>query len=747
MSDQGPTEEGQGAHESRAPHAWSLQAVRWPLLGVALALLVGHLVGRSRLNAHLGLPLVGWDTFLVAEACLLVGLKQAWSLFAPWSDDDGPERRALWPYLALVGLVFLMGFRLHEATIYPTAHDQLSLIDHLYTIVYRLGVDGWLALLDLPTLKGACLELVGFVCLLVLGISRSAIAVANILFFVGLVLAVQRYFEAHGGRLVARAAVGVLLLGNSAHLATGGVRDLRWDAAGLCTYGAFTLALAHLLERPGRRALQIAVTATVATILTRSISAVYVAATLTGCFAWDLGAGFAAGWDPDRRARLRHMVGVGLGAGAAGLGLALLKGRELMGYYGQHALAKEGQVRLNEFGLETRWDLPAYYSRSLLEHAWVVLILLVLLALTWAAGRLSSGRSGAPSTGSSCGIPLRVGALAFLGAFGPLLGTAPSPVVVGVVTGALVLLTGTLFDRATTRGGPIAPLRVSLANLLLICGAISLVTRGLLPSDQIHWRERLQQDARVGLAADELVRALPGTGRPKVLWMSFDEAVNEGVFRVRLHEAGRSRDARRIRHGSMSLVERRGPEYFAECVREADAVVAPAGWGSRESPFPGVATVRSAVSVWRPVLERSFVPIARVPGIALEFDVSAYDYWVRAVSLGEVTGAVAPRESDPGHLWAGALPLSIQVLNRAAEARAAELRGLMAPPSGVSAARFAVRSRSGTQRFDLSNERGWELSAPIEAPPGTCEVVITLEHQEPPGEARGWWTLEDLRLR
>lgn len=736
-------------------HGGSTPVDRRQLLafGVPLVLTLLHLASRSRLGPALHLaPFLSWPGYLCVVSLLV---SWASSGVHPQSEVAHPTRGREDPpllaaLLAALLLAFCIGFCTFEATIYPTGHDQLD----FFLLLYRTGEDlGRLSplgvLTQLASMKGVLLQWVAFASLLVFGASRLSLALANFAFLVGFVTALFAIVRMRADRYAAWGAVGLFLLASSMHRPLGGLRDLRWDCAGLMTYGLFTLTLADLLAAPSRTRLAACIAAAGLSVFTRSLTGVYLILATSGCLALLMGQGLLRSWTDARRTRCWACTGALAGIGLWCLAFLATQGAAFVAYYGRHG-STEGRIRSAEFGVGSRLDLLLYFVRSAREHLGPLLeVGLALAALAAFTRWTTRRRPRSPREDDDTSTWLLVSGCAVAGAFLPLSFASASPVVMGVITGPSVVAAVALLRFAT---GPTAPLhraRPTVSAVLLVLGATSACGQLVSPSQPTRF-EVIRQEGLGFTAANELlVGTLAPSARSVVQWLSLHEAANHPVLLIQLHESGRAELARRLHTtAALDFSAAPAPEKIREYLDDADAVVLPERF-DLEHVSPLVNGLRETEPQWRPTLEAAFTRLTEV-----RVESAPICYWVRTLGLRATRGLEPPTDLASPYSWSGEAPAWLEVVNRGDAPRSAQLQFRLEPPPGVREARLVVEVAGRATPANLGEATGWRASVPFDAPPGDTWVSVRITPAASSDDPRAIrrpstsrWLLWDLRAR
>ncbi len=329
------------------------------------------------------------------------------------------------------------------------------------------------------------------------GPSRLAALAVNWLAFAALQLALVAGARRLGGWPAAALALALVWAAAAPFYWAGGLDDFRADFAALCFYGAFMAAVvwSDVFRRHGLAFA--AGAAAAATLLARSITAVYLGGVLLAFGALALvrlwRAREPAAREDDRRT-LGGLVRCAAVVALVGLPMLAMRAERLWSYYVVgHVTSGEKFVRAEGVGVRTLLDNLAYYPRSVLaDHAGPFLLALAALALL----ALRLGRRAEPGARGDARVRRDRYVFAALCAVVPVvvltLDLAKSPVVAGIAVPALlwlvVLSAAELGERAPPR-------------LAAVVGVIALAVAGawhvrrlLRPPQQFVWPVEIRQE-------------------------------------------------------------------------------------------------------------------------------------------------------------------------------------------------------------------------------------------------------------
>jgi hypothetical protein len=411
------------------------------------------------------------------------------------------DRRVTLPWLGLA-LVLALQYGLFRQYAqreviwcFPTGYDQSFYLGNSYTQYERILKDGprrgicWG--LARPNPQGVLFETEASLLYLVLGANRLSALTLNFLhlaLFEVVLVGTLRWYSGRWGP--AFLGLGLLLLAGAPFFAYGGMADFRLDFAAFCLYGVFLCAVLRSGMFASQRWSLVVGAAAAWLLLTRFITAVY----LAGIFATVLALLVLVRHDSAWRRRIGGLLLAGFTLAALTGPVVLWKWPAIRGYYLGHFDTSENQIRGQEFHAG---DVPGrlrFYLESLLfDHAGVKLLALagVILAAAVAvalARRLvarGTARPAGPAEAPPLGLAL---ALAALGVLVPLtvltLFNSPSPCVGNVMAAALLLLLLLIVLPLFSTGALAQRLVTSLAVLAVAAGCYqqtSRLTRPLLP--------------------------------------------------------------------------------------------------------------------------------------------------------------------------------------------------------------------------------------------------------------------------
>jgi hypothetical protein len=558
--------------------------------------------------------------------------------------------------LALVGmLVFHQSYVTFIEPYYPRAYDQLALLQKLYGIYYGTLGDSaqsgfarlWTALGQFMDMKGWLLPAVCTALALLFGPHRDVFVMGNYLFLVfacGVLLFVLRR---RLGTSFAIAGLGLVLLSNSLYFGAGGLTDMRFDSAGLATFGIFFLALWYYGVESGRKAFGLILLAYALTLLTRSISGVYGL-----CSVCVYGLICSAAWLLTRRQEWRTRwfatVRIGIALSSVFLVFYAIHFREIRDYYIQLLLTAEDAIRLKEFGVGSREGLLLYYLASSWNHfslmiiAAVVLIVAHLLVrqLTKWSLRPRALEDTAVWSAGQFGFPLLIGASFLVGTVIPLSLYSPSPVVIAALT---IPLAVTLLTIVSAIRLPRKSRCTVLATRFLHAGVLTWgigffivenMSHSIWPPVLLNW----------GRSADALLSQLAtdyGDAGGTVAWLTVNDGLHSGALQVLLYETGRYDVAPRMDANQITLFALDMPD-IAQRIARADAVVANRDFAPTLPPYPSLVSLRDLQPEWQAILDRQFVLRA-----VASFPSETFGYYSRPAALGSVTGPFGVAYDSP----------------------------------------------------------------------------------------------------
>jgi hypothetical protein len=661
------------------------------------------------------------------------------------------DPRLFWPVAALLAFVGLLVFRQTYLTFilphYPTSFDQLALLHNLYGIYYGTLADPaqsvfdrvWGALGQCVDFKGWVLPAVGTLFALLFGPSRDVFVMMNYLFLVlagGVLLYVLRR---RLGTSLAVAALGLVLLSNSLYYWAGGLTDLRWDCAGLATFGIFFCTFWFFGVDGGRKGFGLILLTYVLTLLTRSTSGVYGL-----CSVAVFGLMCTAAWALTRRREWRNRwfatLRIGVTFSAVFLLFLVIHYQEIRSYYLHLLLTAEGAIRLREGGVGSRVELLLYYGRSFWDHFSVLVtaggILIVGHLLIRLLSRLSlrrrAKRDAVVTPAEPLKLPLLICASFLVGPIIPMLLYAPSPIVIGALTIPLAVTFVTLIAAI---GFPSKPRwTLSTMRLLdlgaLIAGCVFFVIECMShspwPSGNLDWAH--EQDALMSqLVADY------GEAGATVSWLTINDGLNDQALETWLYEHNRYQAVSRFEGGILSLF----PMDMAEVrqrIASADVVIAHRGFPPIPL-YPSLESMREMQSDWQAILDRQFVlrAVASLPSWS-------FGYYSRPAAIVSLNGPFGFGYDSPrkrlrnSWVFMGADPAVLRLRNFKDVEISAKL-GFDAVPgpgaAGVSLTIFCGHPECATQHLITEGSPPWHFAVPVKLSPGVTELRVTAAAQQP----------------
>jgi hypothetical protein len=669
------------------------------------------------------------------------------------SIEQSAESRRFWLIAVALAVIGMLVFRQSYMTFiephYPTSFDQLTLLHKFYGIYYdTLGDSERSAfarvaatLKQFVDFKGWVLPAVGTTLALLFGPYRDVFLMTNYLFLVlagGVLLWTLRR---RLGTSFAFAGLGLVLLSNSLYFWAGGLTDMRFDCAGLATFGVFFLTLWFFGVLGGPKAFRLIVLAYALTLLTRSASGVYGLCSV-GVFGLVCTAAWASTRRPGWRSRWFATLWIGIALATLFLVFFAIHYREIKAYYIQLLLTPEDAIRLKEFGVGSRAELLLYYLRSFWGHfsgmiiAGGVLIaghLLIRLFSTWPLHLTTIG-NGVLSSAAQFKVPLLIGASFLIGTLIPLSLYSPSPVVIGALT---VPLAVTVITVCGAVGVPRGPRWTKIATQLLhgamlVAGFAFFVIENMShvpwPTATLNWA-RGQNALLSQLARDHSDAG--GT----VAWLTLVDGLNAAVLSVFLYETGRYDAVPRLHVTGIGLFALQMPDLLQR-IAGADAVVAHRDFPSLPLPYPSLVSLRDTQTEWQGILDREFVlrAVAQMPS-------TTFGYYSRPATVAAVTGPYGveydstrkrPRDA---WVWVDANPAEVS-LRGLSNAEIPVTLGFDAVPGPgiVSGLELAISCDNATcmpQHVVPDGPPPWHLRVPLKLSPGMQIFRFTAAVRQP----------------
>ncbi len=692
---------------------------------------------------------------ILVSGLLLLAAAKAWQI--PWDGWESLSGRVKWrewiqrarlakfprdwlaPTVALVVLVefalFRTSFLMNIAPYYPIGFDQLATYNWIYAAYFAVRDHGVLALfrgnvgISSYFFKGVMVPVLGLVSAFLFGPNRMAIAYVNFIFLIlgqaGLWVSLRRW----SGMAAALIGEGLFLFSDAFWpFYSGSMHDMRFDFAGMITFGIAFISLALLVERPSPKRLWLSLLCILVTLLTRSISIVYVVGTLgllVGYFA-------LRQWvRRDAAYRLRFMLLLAAGTAIEVLLFAAFQWKNFDAYYVNLLRSGEGPIRDAEFAVSSFGGRPLYFLDSARMHfAGYFPILLLAFAglLLGLARRFIPGREVVPGARFAhfAGTVLALFPVTAIATFTALSIYSPSPVVIGVLTVpfvfALTILLVEAFgwlDISVFRIFSVLIFFLGLGNYFTAMAAPVLMPYGS------------RQDARmVNQIYTDL--ASEAQGRSAIYWMLIDPALNEGAFYT--YWAEHYAEPAPFQAHVFTIFTLSTADFMA-VIDSSDIVVAPLEpMTTTGFEFPYAASVRELQGVWRPYLEKDFglTKTYKVNGLAIGI-------YVRRVEILEIRNlnGLEQRHGRP-FFWIGqgTTQIFIQSLEAGRVMLSAQLvRGQSLPDNDVR----HLRVSTAIESFDLAipaTQR--ELTFTLRVSEGLNEIrLIPLDVPSPSQLANG----------
>lgn len=525
------------------------------------------------------------------------------------------RRHGVWVVLLVVVLFQVFSFRRYYVDAiapFPARnYDQCPLIETAYqqfdamTEGYSLPWNG------VTYQKSTIFPLLCLLLESLFGASRTTLICANLTFLVlGEVALVLFMSRRHGG-VAALLGLGLYQLSGSLYFWAGGLDDLRFDFAGSITYGLAFMAIVKAYECPGRAASAWVAAACLLSIFTRSTTAVYLAGTLGLLFAWSGARAMLRPACPEARQRLRTSL-VLLGACLACFGVYLLfRWCDFDAYYVNHLRSGENIVRWQMESVTTIWGQWQYYPLSFWTHFKVVLVASAALAAlgvaaAWLQARLRSQQPTWKAT-DAFGAPCLVMTAGMLSLFIVLSGYSPSPVVVCVLSLALVFTCTDITASLLSRMSPPA-FRRSVAVVSLAFGCAWFWwqwTHPYQPWAVLAGREsnRLFEDVRRELSPANAKEPSPFQ-QHRIAWLLHDSAANPSNFNIFLREHGFSLYGNLCHYHPVAVLQDEHTVQLLTRIRECDALIVAAG--RAEVSYPSDQYITTNFAQWEPYVRDHF---------------------------------------------------------------------------------------------------------------------------------------------
>ena len=665
-------------------------------------------------------------------------------------------RRSLWTMAiaTVLSLTVLAHYAYFVSPYFPNYADQPNYIWHLY-YTYFYGMSGFdhvttapKALADLAGFKGWVLEVFGLLAILLFGPSRTSLILANLVPFTCLLLVFEAYFTGLFRRRVGMFAIGLLLLSSSLYMPAGGIEDLRWDFAGLVAFGLTFLAILNLLIVPDRRSLALYVAGALLCLSTRSITGVYLGATmavaffLIGSIALFRPASF---WG----ARLRAILLAGVGTGLVVVLQVALFFRSLWAYYGTLVVTDEGRIRLQAADVHGAFGLFRFYLSSLHDHfGYLVLVgCTAILVMSAFVGFyfLACERQDLPIVRPCLLIP---GTLAFastlIGVMLPLSVWNVSPIVIGVMTGPVVALATLAFgvaDQSWTnvrardehslhaeefrrRFDP----SLAIVTIVLCLG----FANHLLSISRSVGENNLTFERRINTLEAQIADDMAPIGG-RISWAVTEDWGYLTVFDIYLCEHGLADLAPHFSGERVGEIGAVPVGTLLKAIRKADAVVAYRSFGAHlTSNWPSVASFERSRGIWQPILDREFVLRSTFAGGADE----TFGYYLRPVLIKDIAGTSLITVGDRPAFWMNESAVQLHLDNIAPQPREAVI-SMVADPNVEAAdkSRVAVAFDVGGQKSSVETDpaHGWRVEQRVTVPPGGIDVEVQTDAQPIPG--------------
>jgi hypothetical protein len=386
---------------------------------------------------------------------------------------------------------------------FPLIFDQTVYLGRAYACYERILEDGPLqgviSALERDVPNGLVLEAEAGLLSLALGPSRLTALTVNFLHFALLQLVLVATLRWYAGRWSPGfLALGLLLAAVTPFNLAGGLFDFRLDFAAFCLYGVFLCAVLRSRVFASYRWSLVVGAAGAWLVLTRYLTAVYLAGFLAGILGL-LAVALIRGDSAWRRQVGRRIAGLflsGLTLAAPTLPVVFWKWPLIRSYYLGHLGTIDCAVRGEEFGAVGPLGRLVFYVKSVvLDHAGSRLLVLAGLVLA-AAGvaALVLRRRARPQPVLPCTPAVVCAALCLLVPLGALtLFGSPSPVVGNVMVLPLLLLVLLPVLAVLPQGARAGQVATILAVLVLAAGSYC----------QAHWfrRPRMSVQDRIEMEA------------------------------------------------------------------------------------------------------------------------------------------------------------------------------------------------------------------------------------------------------
>lgn len=640
------------------------------------------------------------------------------------------RRQLVWTSIVLVAgyVVFASLYLEFYRPYFPRIWDQLEYLNKVYAAYYAIidaktfGAVVEAFATHIVAFKGSIAGSLSLGGMLVFGPDRLVAASVNYLFLLYLAAVAISTLSSEEAPYFGSILFGLVLLSNSLYFPAGGMFDARLDLPGLCTFGAFVVALVGFDRDPSRKRTAVVLATAAVTLFTRSITGLYLVGTLLA-YTTLLGIEWWLGRSRTRALRFALFLTLVAVIGVAAYIVEFWYG--IRPYYIAQFESGEVEFRRFELGVSSPLTLPFFYLKSAWSHLWpmlaytaALLAAAVLARLLRKAPKSGVAPAGRPET-SPIGIAM-VCASSALAILVPLVTSSPSPVVAGALTVPIaVVCTAGLYRFVGNHmrlSGPI------LARATLAAGAVYFFVKVAIGSPPTLGEMaylRAHNDFYKRLSAD--LDSAQGT----VAWFVLAEGINSLAFHTYLYE---NRLPDRVAAFQQLNVNIFAPSLPAleSAIARADAVVVWSRFPSGQS-YPGIESLRASQADWLKKIEHRFVArfelSAGLPGV-----VTYYLRNPRIVSLPEPVESVrfGAANSLP-FVWLTEAGSAFRIRNLSGHPVEATLHARAVPgPSFQDRSRRSLRIATAGESFQVEATEAaqWQISQRLVVPAGESEVRL-----------------------